>query len=107
MMNSAVVRRQKAYTKDDIAKTRFLFRVLFLVAFMSILSLFYIWSRVQIVQYGYEINALEVKNRGLVDENKKLKVEVATLKAPDRIEKIAKEKLGMGLPAPEQIEILP
>ena len=107
VMGSELVRRQRAFTKDDVVKARFLFRILFLVAFMAILSLFYIWSRVQIVQYGYDINALKSRQYQLVEANKKIKMEVATLKSPRRIEKGAVEKLGMRPMAPEQIRTLP
>ncbi|MBI4411820.1 MAG: cell division protein FtsL [Deltaproteobacteria bacterium] len=101
-----IVRNQKAYTKEDFVKTRLLFRILFLVAFMAILSLFYIWSRIQIVQYGYDINALRNRRQQLVEENKGLNVEVATLKSPGRISQIARQKLKMQPPKPEQIKVL-
>lgn len=101
------VRRQRAFTKTDLLKTKFLFRLLFLVAFMAILSLFYIWSRVQIVEYGYEINRLRIDNRVLMEEGKKLNVEISTLKSPQRIESLAQEKLGMTTPSKEQIIFVP
>ncbi|MBI2340579.1 MAG: cell division protein FtsL [Deltaproteobacteria bacterium] len=101
-----IVRNQKAFTKEDFVKTRFLFRILFLVAFMAILSLFYIWSRVQIVQYGYDINNLRSRNDTLVEESKRLNVETAMLKSPGRITAIARQKLKMQTPGPEQIKIL-
>ena len=107
IMGSEIVRNQRAYTKEDFVKSRFLFRVLFLVAFMAILSLFYIWSRIQIVQYGYDINSLRNRHQQLLEENKRLNVEVATLKSPNRIEPIAQQKLKMQSPKPEQIKILP
>jgi len=39
----------------------------------------------------------------LLEEQRKLKVEVATLKSPSRIETIVKEKLQMTYPQREQI----
>jgi cell division protein FtsL len=42
----------------------------------------------------------------LLDEQRKLKVEQATLKSPQRIEAIAKEKLGMVYPERDQVIIL-
>ncbi len=100
------VRRQKTYTKDDLLRTQLLFRALFLVALVAILSLFYIWSRVQIVHYGYEINRLRAHQESLLEQNKKMSVEWATLKSPQRIEKIAHEKLMMQPPTEEQIRPL-
>jgi cell division protein FtsL len=35
------------------------------------------------------------------------KVELARLKAPQRITKIAQEKLGLTLPAPKQMMVMP
>jgi cell division protein FtsL len=42
----------------------------------------------------------------LLDDQRKLKVEQATLKSPQRIEAIAKEKLGMTYPDSDQVIIL-
>lgn len=106
IIGSPAVRNQKAYTKEDFVKTRLLFRILFLVAFTAILSLFYIWSRIQIVQYGYDINALRNRHRQLTEENKRLNVETATQKSPGRIAEIAGQKLKMRMPKPEQIKVL-
>lgn len=105
--SAEIIRRQKAFTKEDFAKTRLLYRILILIAFMAILSLFYIWSRVQIVHYGYEINKLQSRQSELYEINKKLNVEVATLKAPQRIEKVAREDLKMETPRPDQLQLIP
>lgn len=102
-MGSHVVRNQKAYTKEDLVKTKFVFRLIFLIAFIAILSLVYIWSRVQVVQYGYEINKLNHTVQRLVEENKKLQVEVSALRSPDRIQYLAEKKLNMQMPRPDQI----
>lgn len=107
VMGSNLVRRQRAYTKDDLVKAKFIFRILFVVAFMAILSLFYIWSRVQIVQYGYDINSLKSRQHQILEANKKLNVEVATLKSPRRVEAYAVGKLGMKPVTPEQMKVLP
>lgn len=105
-LGSDIVRRQRAFTKDDLIKTKLVFRILFLIAFMAILSLFYIWSRVQIVQNGYDINALKNRQYHLLEANKKLQVELSTLKSPQRIEQIAREKLGMQSPQSSQIKMI-
>ncbi len=100
------VRRQKAYTKDDLARTKFLFRVLFLVAFTAILCLFHIWFRVQIMHHGYEINQLKSYGQQLTEQSKNLKLEAATLSSPRRLERIAKERLSMQSPTEAQVRLL-
>jgi len=69
-------------------------------------SLFYVWSRIQVIQLGYEIsNALKEK-RVLTEANKKLRLEIATLKSYSRIEKLAAEELRMAKPRPEQVIVI-
>jgi cell division protein FtsL len=69
-------------------------------------SLFYVWSRIQVIQLGYEIsNALKAE-RTLTEESKKLRLEIATLKSYARIEKVAVEELRMAKPKPEQVIVI-
>jgi cell division protein FtsL len=64
---------------------------------------FYTWCRVQCTQIGYEISRFEVVQKDLVARQEGLKIELARLKSPERIEKIAREQLDLVRPKPEQI----
>lgn len=76
----------------------------FLVLLVTILV--YTWSHMQITELKYKI-AREIKTReSLFEENNKLKVEVSMLKSPQRIESIARSKLGMDHPDKGQVIIL-
>lgn len=69
--------------------------------------LVYTWFRVQCTQIGYEINrATETQKRQIALQNN-LKIELARLKSPERIVKIATDKLSLVMPQPEQIMSLP
>jgi cell division protein FtsL len=89
------IKKQNTITKLDFLRTRIVMKLLVLGVFIVILALFYIWSRIQIVQVGYEINALSGEQQTLKNENRNLHLELMLLKSPQRIEKIAKEKLLM------------
>jgi cell division protein FtsL len=52
-------------------------------------------ARVLVVRTGYQLSELESEHRALTRENDRLKLELATLKNPSRLEKIAREELGM------------
>ncbi len=52
-------------------------------------------SRVMIVDVGYRLSKLETESRELTREQDKLKLELATLKSPTALERVAREKLGM------------
>jgi cell division protein FtsL len=69
-------------------------------------SLFYVWSRIQVIQLGYEISNAIKEERVLTEANKKLRVEIATLKSYSRIEKLALEELRMAKPKPEQVIVI-
>ena len=79
---------------------------------MMILSLFiselllYTWARVQCVNIGYEINTATRKNIDLKAIKKNIQIELARLKSPERISKIAKERLGLITPTPEQVFVV-
>jgi cell division protein FtsL len=69
-------------------------------------SLFYVWSRIQVIQLGYDISNALKEERTLAEANKKLRLEIATLKSYARIEKLAAEELRMGKPKPEQVIVI-
>ncbi|MGZ3512962.1 MAG: cell division protein FtsL [Thermodesulfobacteriota bacterium] len=69
-------------------------------------SLFYVWSRIQVIQIGYEISNALKEERALAEANKKLRLEIATLKSYVRIEKFAVEELKMVKPKPEQVIVI-
>jgi hypothetical protein len=59
------------------------------------------WCRVQFTRTGYEITAASTRNRKLNTVQRDLKIELARLKSPKRIE--AKGlALGLMVPTPEQ-----
>ena len=69
-------------------------------------SLFYVWSRIQVIRLGYEISNTLKEERALTEANKKLRLEIATLKSYVRIEKLAVEELRMVKPKPEQVIVI-
>ena len=80
-----------------------------LAAFLFVLigsALIYVWSRIQVIRAGYEISDAVKAGRGLVEESRRLRVEVASLKSYDRIEKIAIEDLGLSKPRPDQVILI-
>ena len=80
--------------------------LLFLAIFMAEL-LFYTWCRVQCVESGYRISEAKENGRQLKVAQKNLKVELAGLKSPARIARIARTEFGLIIPGPKQIFIIP
>ena len=55
---------------------------------------------------SYDIAKAQKQKRELVEINKKLRIQLANLKSPERIEGIALNQLGLRVPEKGQIEIL-
>ncbi|NWF92680.1 MAG: cell division protein FtsL [Syntrophaceae bacterium] len=77
-----------------------------ILAFLVGVSLFYVWSRIQVIQLGYEISNALKEERALAEANKRLRLEIATLKSYPRIEKVAVEELKMVKPKPDQVILI-
>ncbi len=68
---------------------------------------FYTWCRVQCVQVGIAISSQRRKQQELVTLQNSLKIELARLKSPEMIIRVANQKLGLTMPAPKQTIVLP
>jgi len=59
-----------------------------------------------VIQLGYEISNSLKEERALAEANKRLRLEIATLKSYNRIEKLAVEELRMTKPKPDQVIVI-
>jgi cell division protein FtsL len=66
----------------------------------------YVWSNFEGTQIGYDVSRLKHEEIRLRELNKKLRLELATLKSPQYLEGAARS-LGLKTAAPEQIVVLP
>jgi hypothetical protein len=79
---------------------------LVLMVFMGEL-LFYTWCRVQCVNAGYAISVETRRQQSLKALQNNLKIELAHLKAPENLSRLARTKLGLGMPEAHQIIVVP
>jgi cell division protein FtsL len=75
------------------------------LAVLSLLLL-YVWERVDVVQVGYHIERLKAKKIVLERERDELRVKVSGLTSPERIAKLATERLGMAPPQQGQVRLV-
>ena len=89
--------------KENQNKSKFLI-VIFIFLFVFLIEFYgFAWSRTQHRTTGYAIMALSADYENLIAQRKNLKIEVAVLKSPQRIERIAKNKMGLSTPGQNQI----
>ena len=94
-------------TKKNIQNRNLLGIWLVLLSIFIAELLLYTWCRVQFVRTGYAISEETQKNQHLMALQKKLKIELAHLKSPERIGKIAETRLGLIMPNAKQTIIIP
>jgi len=66
----------------------------------------YMWPRVQVIRLAYRMQTSEQHLRELLQERDQLRFELASLKDPQRIYRIATEQLGMSTPRHDQVVII-
>jgi len=63
------------------------------------------WQHFQCLQLGYQLEELKAERGQAAEMNQRLKLEVAALKSPERIDAIARNTLGLTIPVPGQVAL--
>jgi len=85
--------------KEKISSKEVLILILLVVGFF----MFYLHTKIELIEVGYEISDNKNYKKRLLEKNQMLKAEFLNLKSPDRIETLA---LKQGLIYPSQKDIL-
>jgi len=80
-----------------------LLAVMVAIFLVSVLALLFVWSRIHAINLEYEISKLERNIRSEQQVIRELKLETAFLSRVDRIEELARTRLGLRPPAPGQV----
>jgi cell division protein FtsL len=84
-------------------------RLLPLFGYLAVLlavSLFFVWARITVVNLEYDISSLGSRLREVGQENRKLRLESAHLRNPERLERVARTELGLRMPTLEQVIVI-
>jgi cell division protein FtsL len=76
-----------------------IFPAALVVLLLATVGIVHVTSRVMVVRLGYELSQLDTDGNALDRENSQLKLELATMKSPARLEGLARNKLGL-IPPP-------
>lgn len=98
------MKKENKTKKKEGAKKFLNIVLLFLFLTASIFGC--LWTRLKVVETGYKLSNLTDRLKEARETNKKLKLEIATLKSLNRIEAVAKTDLGMISPSPNQVVII-
>jgi cell division protein FtsL len=78
-------------------------RLVLLGASISLGAFLYAWQHFETIQLRYQLETMRSERAQATELNQELKLEVAGLRAPERIDIIARKQLGLTAPVPGQI----
>ncbi|MBI3404585.1 MAG: cell division protein FtsL [Acidobacteria bacterium] len=78
-------------------------RVIGLSSMMAGGGMAWAWQHFQCIQLGYQLEELKAERSQALELNVQLKLEAAGLRSPERIDAIARGRLGLTAPLPGQV----
>lgn len=84
-------------------KSDFFVYIIGIIVIVTAVSVFHVWSRVRVMDLNLQVGELRRELKEQEQEQGRLKLEVASLKMPARIETLANGELGMSLPTEQQV----
>ena len=94
--NSRLVKMEDPRRNREMKQFCTAMAVLFLLVFT------YAWQHFKAIEYGYKIEALKSERQSLVEMNRALRLEEASLRDPERIDRMARD-LGLESPQAGQV----
>lgn len=73
---------------------------------LVVVLLFSAWQHFELLRHGYRLEQMQRDRAAENDINRHLRLEMETLRAPQRIEKLATERLGMVSPGDTEAVVL-
>ena len=93
------VRNNPIVREVDEQRQRDLWQSIGIGCVLVVVLLFSAWQHFELIRHGYRLEEMQ-RERATEDEiNRHLRLEIETLRSPQRIEKLATERLGMVAPA--------
>lgn len=99
-------RNNQIVREVDERRLRDLWQSLAIGAALVIVLLFSAWQHFELLRHGYKLEQMQRERAAESDINRHLRLENETLRAPQRIEKIATERLGMIAPGEADAVVL-
>src|SRR6266699_6569210 len=87
---------------EDPNRSREMKQFAFALCCLFLLVMTYAWQHFKAIEYGYQIESLKIQRDGMVEMNRELHLEDASLRNPERIDAMAR-KLGLQSPQAGQV----
>lgn len=99
-------RNNQIVREVDERRLRDLWQSLGIGVILVLVLLFSAWQHFELLRHGYRLEQMQRDRAAESDINRHLRLEMETLRAPQRIEKLATERLGMVTPKDGEAVVL-
>ena len=103
---SRILHQQGLAARTRMVRNKRVGRAILLFVMMMTMGLFYVWSRIQVIEVTHEISQLERGLGQLLEELKVMNITISELKSSERLERIARTKLDMAPPRSHQVVVV-
>jgi cell division protein FtsL len=93
------VRNNPIVREVDERRQRELWQSMAIGSVLVVVLLFSAWQHFELIRHGYRLEQMQRERATEQEINRHLRLEIETLRAPQRIEKLATEHIGMVAPA--------
>ena len=100
------VRNNPIVREVDEERHREMWRALWLGGFLVAVLLFAAWQHFELLRHGYRLEQMQKERATEEDISRHLRLEIETLRAPDRIERLAMTRLRMVAPGPDDAAVI-
>ena len=100
------IRNNPIVREIDRARQRALWRSGAVGVCLVAVLLFSAWQHFELIRHGYEIEQMEQARARELELNRHLRLEIETLRAPQRIEQIATAELNLVTPTPSEAQVI-
>jgi cell division protein FtsL len=100
------VRNNQIVREVDERRQRDLWQSLGIGVVLVLVLLFSAWQHFELLRHGYRLEQMQRERAAEADINRHLQLEMESLRAPQRIEKLATQRLGMVAPGPTNAIVL-
>ena len=100
------IRNAPIVREIDRRRQRSLWRSTAVGVCFVVVMLFSAWQNFELIRYGYDIEQMEQERSEQLDLNRHLLLEIETLSAPQRIERIAIAELGLAAPPGAGVQVV-
>lgn len=100
------VRNNPIVREVDEERHREMWRSVTLGVFLVAVLLFSAWQHFELLRYGYRLEQMQQERATQEEINRHLRLEIETLKAPARIERLATQRLRMVTPGAGEATVI-